>query len=245
MSSTHSEKAALRGEPSYVWRAGQDRRLQMIRQATAEQLHGKVFEIGVGLGAYLSRLAEDAQQAIGLDVELERTHEAHQFVDQIICGVGENLPFPANSFDMLLSNEVLEHVQDDRKSVEEMVRTLKPGGRMVIFCPNRGYPFETHGVYWRGNYRFGNIPMVNYLPNYYRNKLAPHVRAYTRKQLEKLFKGLPVKFVQRAIIFGAYDNIIARYPDFGNFLRKFLQFLEKTPFKVFGLSHFWVVEKLN
>lgn len=245
MSSTHSEKAALRGEPSYVWRAGQDRRLQMIRQATAEQLHGKVFEIGVGLGAYLSRLAEDAQQAIGLDVELERTHEAHQFVDQIICGVGENLPFPANSFDMLLSNEVLEHVQDDRKSVEEMVRTLKPGGRMVIFCPNRGYPFETHGVYWRGNYRFGNIPMVNYLPNYYRNKLAPHVRAYTRKQLEKLFKGLPVKFVQRAIIFGAYDNIIARYPGFGNFLRKFLQFLEKTPFKVFGLSHFWVVEKLN
>jgi ubiquinone/menaquinone biosynthesis C-methylase UbiE len=245
MSSTHSEKAALRGEPSYVWRAGQDRRLQMIRQAAAEQRHGKVFEIGVGLGAYLSRLAEDAQQAIGLDVELERAQEAHQLVNQIICGVGENLPFPANSFDMLLSNEVLEHVQDDRKSIEEMVRTLKPGGRMIIFCPNRGYPFETHGVYWRGNYRFGNIPMVNYLPNYYRNKLAPHVRAYTRNQLEKLFKGLPVKFVSRAIIFGAYDNIIARHPGFGNFLRKLLQFLEKTPFKVFGLSHFWVVEKLN
>ena len=84
MSSTHSEKAALRGEPSYVWRAGQDRRLQMIRQAAAEQRHGKVFEIGVGLGAYLSRLAEDAQQAIGLDVELERAQEAHQFVNQII-----------------------------------------------------------------------------------------------------------------------------------------------------------------
>jgi len=83
------------------------------------------------------------------------------------------------------------------------------------------------------------------LTNYYRNKLAPHVRAYSRKQLEKLFKGLPVKFVHRAIIFGAYDNIIARHPGFGNFLRKFLQFLEKTPFKVFGLSHFWVVEKLN
>ena len=245
MSSTHSEKAALRGEPSYVWRAGQDRRLQMIRQATVEQLHGKVFEIGVGLGAYLSRLAEDAQQAIGLDVELERTREAHQFVDQIICGVGEYLPFPTDSFDMLLSNEVLEHVQDDRKSVEEMVRTLKPGGRMVIFCPNRGYPFETHGVYWRGTYRFGNIPMVNYLPNYYRNRLAPHVRVYTSKQLKQLFKGLPVKFVHRSIIFGAYDNIITRHPGLGKYLKRFLQFLEKTPLKVFGLSHFWVVEKLE
>jgi SAM-dependent methyltransferase len=245
MSNTHSDKAALRGEPSYVWRAGQDRRMQMIHEAASERLHGKVFEIGVGLGAYLSRLAKDAQQAIGLDVELERSIEAHQHIEQILCGVGEYLPFPADSFDMILSNEVLEHVQDDRKSVEEMVRTLVPGGRMVIFCPNRGYPFETHGIFWRGNYRFGNIPLVNYLPSYYRNKLVPHVRAYTRKQLEQLFKDLPVKFVQRSIIFGAYDNIIARSPGFGKFLRKFLQFLERTPLKVFGLSHFWVVEKVD
>jgi SAM-dependent methyltransferase len=245
MSNTHSDKAALRGEPSYVWRAGQDRRMQMIREAASVRLHGKVFEIGVGLGAYLARLAKNAQQAIGLDVELERSIEAHQHIEQILCGVGEYLPFPADSFDMILSNEVLEHVQDDRKSVEEMVRTLVPGGRMVIFCPNRGYPFETHGIFWRGNYRFGNIPLVNYLPNYYRNKLVPHVRAYTRKQLEQLFKDLPVKFVQRSIIFGAYDNIISRSPGFGKFLRKFLQFLERTPLKVFGLSHFWVVEKVD
>jgi SAM-dependent methyltransferase len=245
MNNSFSEKAALRGEPSYVWRAGQDRRMQMILQAAAERVHGKVFEIGVGLGAYLSRLAEDSQQAIGLDIEHERTLEAHQFIDQIICGVGEQLPFPENSFDLILSNEVLEHVQDDHQSVMEMVRTLSPGGRLVIFCPNRGYPFETHGIFWHGNYKFGNIPMVNYLPNRFRNKLAPHVRAYSRKQLGQLFKGLPVKFIHRSIIFGAYDNIIARHPGFGKYLRAFLQFLEKTPLKIFGLSHFWVIEKLD
>ncbi|HSM24445.1 MAG TPA: class I SAM-dependent methyltransferase, partial [Anaerolineaceae bacterium] len=66
MSNSHSEKAALRGEPSYVWRAGQDRRMQMIRQAAADRVYGKVFEIGVGLGAYLSRLASNATQAVGL-----------------------------------------------------------------------------------------------------------------------------------------------------------------------------------
>lgn len=245
MSSTHSDKAALRGEPSYVWRAGQERRLEMIRQWTKTQLQDRIFEIGVGLGAYLSRLSINSQQAIGLDVEIERTIEAHQTVEQILCGVGEFLPFPANSFDMILSHEVLEHVQNDRKSVEEMVRTLTPGGRIVIFCPNRGYPFETHGIYWRGNYKFGNIPLVNYLPAYFRNKLAPHVRVYTRKQLARLFEGLPVKFVYRTTIFGAYDNIIARKPGIGKFLRKLLQFLEKTPLKVFGLSHFWVIEKTS
>ena len=142
----------------------------MIQTSSAELLHGKIFEIGVGLGAYLSRLEQDAQQAVGLDVEHERPLQAHQHVDQIICGVGEFLPFPGNYFDLILSNEVLEHVDDDRKSIQEMVRTLKPGGRIILFCPNRGYPFETHGIFWRRDYKFGNIPLVNYLPNPLRNR---------------------------------------------------------------------------
>jgi hypothetical protein len=69
------------------------------------------------------------------------------------------------------------------------------------------------------------------------------VRAYSKSQLKKLFAGLPVKFIQQSIIFGAYDNVIARQPTLGKFLRAFLQFLEKTPFQILGLSHFWVVEK--
>ena len=53
-----------------------------------------------------------------------------------------------------------------------------------------------------------------------------------------------MKFIERTIIFGAYDNIIAKFGTLGKILREILQFLEKTPLKVFGLSHFWVVEKL-
>ncbi len=243
MTATHSDKAALRGEPSYVWRAGQERRLKMIQAAAGERLHGAVFENGVGLGAYLSRLAGDARQAVGLDVELERTIETHKHVEQVLCGVGEFLPFPENTFDLILSNEVLEHVQDDQLAVQEIVRCLKPGGRLVMFCPNRGYPFETHGIYWKGNYKFGNIPLVNYLPRKLRDKLAPHVEVYTRRDLARKFNGLPVKFIEKKVVFGAYDNIIQRRPALGKFLRAVLQFLEKTPLQIFGLSHFWVVEK--
>ncbi len=243
MTASHSEKAALRGEPSYVWRAGQERRLKMIQEAAGEQLSGIVFENGVGLGAYLSRLAMDAKQAIGLDVELERTRETKTRVDQVLCGVGEHLPMPDNSFDLILSNEVLEHVENDDLAVQEMIRTLKPGGRLVIFCPNRGYPFETHGMYWQGKYKFGNIPLINYLPSKWRNKLAPHVKVYTRRDLKKKFEGLPVNIVKQQIVFGAYDNIIQRKPGLGKILRAVLQFFEKTPLQIFGLSHFWVVEK--
>jgi SAM-dependent methyltransferase len=127
--------------------------------------------------------------------------------------------------------------------VQEMVRLLKPGGRIVLFVPNRGYPFETHGIYWRGKYSFGNKLFVNYLPRALRDRLAPHVRVYTRSDLQKLFKGLPVTFIERTVIFGAYDNIIARFGRLGKMLRSVLHFLERTPLKVFGLSHFWVVER--
>jgi SAM-dependent methyltransferase len=237
------EKAALRGEPSYVWRAGQERRLQMIRQGAGDCLAGRVLENGCGVGAYASRLASFGGRVVGLEYDFERAREALKRAGQIIQAEGEALPFPAESFDAILSHEVLEHVRDDRFAVREMVRALRPGGRLVLFVPNRGYPFETHGIYWRGRYRFGNIPLVNYLPRALRNRLAPHVRVYSRGDLEHLFAGLPVRIVERKVIFGAYDNIIARWPGLGRLLRVVLQGLEATPGRVFGLSHFWVVEK--
>ena len=237
------EKAALRGAPSYIWRDGQQRRLEMIRAAAGTRACGRVLENGCGVGMYLKRLAADASQAVGLEIELERAREARDLNEQVVCAAGEQLPFPDDWFDLVLSHEVLEHVQDDRRALEEIVRALKPGGRLALFVPNRGYPFETHGVYWRGQYHFGNIPLVNYLPRRLRDRLAPHVEIYTRRDLERLFAGLPVRIVERAVVFGAYDNIIASRPALGRALRSLLQWLERTPLRVFGLSHFWVAEK--
>ena len=237
------EKAALRGEPSYVWRAGQQRRLEMIQSAAGERLNGRVLVDGCGVGMYLEHLAPLAGEVVGLDIEHERTREAHQNSERVVCAAGEHLPFTGQSFDLVLSHEVLEHVSDARLTLVEIVRCLRPGGRLVLFCPNRGYPFETHGIYWRGKYHFGNIPLVNYLPRAWRDKLAPHVDVYTHKDLLDLFAGLPVHLVERRVVFGAYDNIIARRPRLGNLLRDILQTLEHTPLQVLGLSHFWVIEK--
>ncbi|HEX6303704.1 MAG TPA: class I SAM-dependent methyltransferase [Anaerolineales bacterium] len=243
MSDRDLEKAALRGEPSYVWRAGQERRLKLIMEAAGDRLQGRVLENGCGVGMYVNNLEPHAGTVIGLEFDLDRAQEARLLSENILGAASEFLPFPANSFNVILSHEVLEHVQDDRAAVEEMVRALKPGGRMVIFVPNRGYPFETHGIYWRHRYHFGNIPVVNYLPRRLRNRLAPHVRVYARSDLEWLFAGLPVRIVERKIVFGAYDNIIARLPTLGKVLRAVLQRLENTPLRWFGLSHFWVIEK--
>jgi SAM-dependent methyltransferase len=244
MASRDLNKAALRGEPSYVWRSGQQRRLEMIARAAGDHIRGLILENGCGVGMYVEHLTSLGGTVIGLEYDSERATEARTRSSHIINAAGETIPLPSSTFDLILSHEVIEHVRDDRAAIREMVRILKPGGRIVLFCPNRGYPFETHGIFWRGQYYFGNKFLVNYLPRAWRNRLAPHVRVYTKRDLLKLFEGLPVKYVEQTMIFGAYDNIIAKFGSLGKVLRNLLQFLEQTPLRIFGLSHFWVVEKI-
>jgi ubiquinone/menaquinone biosynthesis C-methylase UbiE len=237
--------AALRGEPSYVWRAGQERRLQMIaRWTTLKNAH--VLDAACGVGMYAIEFKRRYTPYVeAFEYEADRAIEAQIEIPHTVVAAGENLPYPSNYFDTILSNEVIEHVLDDRAAASEMIRILKPGGRVVIFCPNRWYPFETHGHYWRGQYHFGNTPLINYLPDTFRNRLAPHVRAYTKRGVLRLFDGLPARVVHHSRIYGGYDNIIARLGTPGKWLRSTLHSFEDTPLDVFGLSHLLVMEKLG
>jgi SAM-dependent methyltransferase len=237
----YSDKAALRGEPGYVWRSGQERRLDMIRRWV--NLEGHILDNGCGLGTYLRAFGRYDNRRFGLEVELERAVQAQAHAHGVVQGVGERLPFAAGTFDFVFSNEVIEHVDDDGLYAAEMVRVTRPGGRILIFCPNRWYPVEQHGIFWRGRYLFGNIPLVNYLPNPLRNRLAPHVRAYTGRQLRRLFDDLPVRVVHHGRIFGGYDNIERRWPRAGRWLKQGLYAAEKTPLAVLGISHLLVLEK--
>jgi SAM-dependent methyltransferase len=238
-----SEKAALRGEPSYVWRSGQERRLQMIAQYTHLE-NARVLDAGSGVGMYTSKFIERyTPHVAGLEYEHERAVEALECTPQTVVGANEHLPYPDNTFDTILSHETIEHVTDDRAAVREMLRVLVSGGRLAIFCPNRWFPFETHGHYWRGEYHFGNTPLINYLPDPLRNRLAPHVRTYTRRGLLRLLDGLPARVVHYRRIYGGGDSLARRYGRPGRIVADLMQAVEGTPFDAFGLSHFLVVEK--
>jgi SAM-dependent methyltransferase len=240
---SHYDRAAERGVPSLVWRAGQERRLQMIAKWTRLD-DAKVLIAGCGVGTYATEIRHRYTPHVeAFDIEADRVIEAQAETPHALIAAAEALPYRDNHFDTILSHEVLEHVLDDRKSIQEMVRVLKPGGRVIIFVPNRWYPFETHGHYWRGEYHFGNTPLINYLPDVLRNRLAPHVRAYTAHGLRGLFDGCPVKLVSHQRIYGGYDNIIARLGTSGRIIRDTLYRIEGTPLDKFGLSHLLIMEK--
>lgn len=206
----------------------------------------RFLEVGCGVGAYSSQVRRRFSLDVeAFDVEFDRIRSAREDTPHALVAAAEALPYRSNWFDAVFSNEVIEHVQDDRAAVAEMVRVLKPGARIVLFCPNRWYPVEQHGHYWRGQYHFGNTPLINYLPDRWRNRLAPHVRTYTARGVRRLFDGLPVKIVYHSRVFGGYDNIIHRYPHLGRWMRNTLYALERTPFRVVGLSHLLVVEKMR
>ncbi len=236
------DKAASRGHPSYVWRAGQERRFQMVRRWTRLR-NRRVLDVGCGVGMYTNAFLRHTPRVFGVEIERERAQEARERAAGIVQASGERLPFPDGTFDVVFSHEVLEHVDDDRACVREMVRVARSGGRLVIFVPNRLYPFETHGIFWRGQYHFGNVPLVNWLPIPLRDRLAPHVRAYTTRDLRRLFSGLPARAVHHTQIYPGYDNIVSRRAALGSLLRRATYALERTPLRAFGISHFLVVEK--
>jgi SAM-dependent methyltransferase len=230
------------GQPSYVWRFGLERRLSLIRRYVP--LEGRrMLDIGCGVGTFVRRLGELSTQVYGVDIDRERVRRGAQAVSGLAVAVSENLPFRDGAFDVVLLHEVLEHVRDDALTLREACRVTRAGGKVVIFCPNRLFPFETHGMFLGKRYVFGNIPLVNYLPDPLRRRLVPHVRAYTRGGLRRLVARLPARIVAHTWVWPGFDNLAARSGLASAVLRRVLYPLEATPLRIFGLSHFVVLER--
>jgi ubiquinone/menaquinone biosynthesis C-methylase UbiE len=101
----------------------------------------QVLEIGVGAGADFLNWCQHAKHATGIDL----TEAAIRLTDERLCLNGipaerytlqtsdaENLPFEANSFDILYSWGVLHHTPDTYRAFQEAFRVLRPGGTMKV-----------------------------------------------------------------------------------------------------------------
>ena len=227
------------GNPSYVWRSGQDRRLDLIRRYVPLD-DACVLDIGCGIGTYVQKLQERSPRVYGIDIDPARVGRGR--THGLTVGVSERLPFVDCAFDAVLLNEVIEHVDDDAATLREAGRVTRPGGHIIIFAPNRLFPFETHGVYIGKRYLFGNAPLVNYLPNVLRNRFVPHARAYTRRAIRRLIADLPARLIVHTQLYPGFDNVAARSRAIAWLLRNVLYRLEGTALRIFGISHFLVLQ---
>lgn len=116
----------------------------------------KILEIGSGCGVthitWTKKFGVDAWgiepegEGFGTAASLARMMIKANGLDtaRIVNAVGEALPFPDQSFDIVYSTNVLEHTQDPAQVLREAVRVLKPGGTLQIICPNYLSYFDGH-----------------------------------------------------------------------------------------------------
>ena len=101
---TTDEQYALRGAPSYVWRAGQDRRLAMIRQWYQPTDDALILIDGVGVGTYATPFLEDTPHVYGFDIEMDRVRDARQHAPNTHVAAAEAVPYPSDTFRLILSH---------------------------------------------------------------------------------------------------------------------------------------------
>lgn len=100
---------------------------------------------GQGYGSYLMK-TWGAKSVTGIDIDQETVEKASRLFQQDgLCYMQhtvEQLPFPDASFDVVVSFETIEHVDDPDAFLEEIKRVLKPGGTVIISCPNDNYYYQ-------------------------------------------------------------------------------------------------------
>jgi SAM-dependent methyltransferase len=114
-----------------------------------------VLEIGTGSGYIASLIAPKCRSFVSVDIVDERLQADFSF--ELVSS--EVLPFESASFDLVISNHVIEHVDDQGLHLRESGRVLREGGAIYLSTPNR-YTFnEPHF----------RLPFLSWLPSSFRD----------------------------------------------------------------------------
>jgi SAM-dependent methyltransferase len=144
----------------------------------------RLLDMGCGGGRHAFEAWRRGATVVALDaseVELKEVRavlgamlDAHEIPQSSRDGFGGavngdalRLPFPDDAFDGIIASEVLEHVWADDAAIRELVRVLRPGGRMAVTVPTR-WPER---VCWAIDHHYHDTP-------------GGHVRIYRQRDLE-------------------------------------------------------------
>lgn len=104
--------------------------------AAAQRIAGDVLEIGTGAGYGIEVVAPHARRFVTLDKHAPAPELLARPDVEFRQAVVPPLEFPDESFDCVISFQVIEHIRDDRRFVHEIHRVLRPDGRFIVTTPN-------------------------------------------------------------------------------------------------------------
>ncbi len=189
-----------------------------------------VIDVGCGTGANVAALT-DRYECVGIDPSAAAVRHAHRrFPDvEFLDGIApEGLGDLATRADTFLLMDVLEHVEDHRGLLTELVKVLRPGGNILITVPADMRLWTEHDVS-HGHYRrydpemlrsvWDGLPVTERLLSYYNSRLFPIVRAVRAVSRRRGYAGgeegsdlsmpmRPVNAVLRRIFIGERRRVL-------------------------------------
>lgn len=174
--------------------------VEEVKQHT--DIRGKnILDVGCGTGGISVAFAREGGSVVGVDsgntnplnIRMANARAEEEKTDiAFICGDAQRMPFREATFDIILCNDVIEHVAEPDKLAKEVSRTLKPHGILYLTAPNR---FSLPNIYRDSHYGlFGVAILPRPLARIYVTKIRKMERGYsvghipTCSSLVKIFK---------------------------------------------------------
>jgi SAM-dependent methyltransferase len=129
-----------------------------------------LLEVGCGYGYLLEEGIGYFNPRIGTEFSPQAVKEAQRRADYIFEGGIEQIP-PDERFDCIIANQVIEHVYEPQRFLEQLIAHLRPGGRVVIATPDMG-------SFWRRL-------MGHHWPSF---KIPEHIIFFDKKSLYTLMR---------------------------------------------------------
>ncbi|MBC7630840.1 bifunctional 2-polyprenyl-6-hydroxyphenol methylase/3-demethylubiquinol 3-O-methyltransferase UbiG [Aeromicrobium sp.] len=148
-------------EESHWW--FRERRVLIARELRTLSA-GRALDIGAAAGRNTTVLEEHGWESFALEYDESGALLAKDRGIKVMRADATKLPLPDDHFDLAISFDVLEHIEDDATVAQEIKRVLKPGGSVLIAVPADPRLWSDHDV------------------------AVSHVRRYTRESLSKLFE---------------------------------------------------------
>lgn len=172
----------------------------------------KILDVACGTGRFLHLYGD--REIHGIDISSDQLKEARKLnlAKKLTVADAENIPYPDNFFDVVITSQFIEHIPQYEQVIKEMVRVTKPKGSLIIDFPNK------HSL--------------TYLPTKFRilkGKLR-HLNLFTKKQIINLSKknNLQIKDYENTVIItpnifpGFFQSIVSKINSF--FIKKLPQY---------------------
>ena len=151
-----------------------------------------IIEVGCGEGVFGQMLKKHFSGSIvwGIEIDAAAVPQAKKQLDRVLKGDIDGLwdKIPNNHFDLVVFNDVLEHMIDPYSVLKKIQTKLKPGGYIVSSIPNIRYYHTLHALVMAGEFEYQESGVLD----------RTHLRFFTQKSIRRMYERLGYNIVRHS-----------------------------------------------